>query len=220
MTYDQWPLLNNNEPTASATGPQITPDDPINETQRGDAERILHQAYRDGRISATDFEARFTRAMNAQRLGQLYTAIENIPAPVKQSLVAVNQQYRAYTGQRPNVGVPVIPGSDSGVAMLAHLSGLVTWIIGPAIIYGSSRPGTVLRREAAKAFNYQLVAAGVFIAGAIVFGVVGAGGLVTFLWLGWLGLTIAGAVKAARGEDWVNPLSKAVKIRPLPTDGR
>ena len=64
------------------------------------------------------------------------------------------------------------------------------------------------------------MAAGVFIAGAIVFGVVGAGGLVTFLWLGWLGLTIAGAVKAARGEDWVNPLSKAVKIRPLPTDGR
>lgn len=221
MSYDQWPLLNNDRPNAqSATRP--APDGPINEMQRGDAERQLHQAFRDGRITTTDFEERFTKAMNATQLGQLRAALENIPAPVQQAMVSVHQQYRNYAGQqRGGQWVPAMPqANDSGAAMMTHFSGLISWIIGPAIIYGFSRPGSLVRREAAKAFNFQLASSVFFIMGAVLAGFIGLGGLVPLLWLGWFGMTIASGVMAARGEDWQNPVNKWVKINPLPTDGR
>lgn len=222
MSYDQWPLLNNDRPSAQSAAEQPAPDGPINEMQRGDAERQLHQAFRDGRITTTDFEERFTKAMNATQLGQLRAALENIPAPVQQAMVSVHQQYRSHTGQqRPGQWTPAIPQqNESGAAMLTHLSGLISWIIGPAIIYGSSRPGSVVRREAAKAFNFQLLSSILFIVGAVIFGTFGLGGLVALMWFGWFGLTIAGGVMAGRGDDWTNPLNSWVKVNPLPTDGR
>ena len=80
MTNDsQWPLLNNSRPADRYQAPSApAPDAPVSEVERDRAERLLHQAHREGRITTTDFEQRFTRAMNATRADQLYAAIQNI----------------------------------------------------------------------------------------------------------------------------------------------
>ena len=225
MTNDpQWPLLNNSQPTDRYQAPSASaPNAPVSEVERDRAERLLHQAHREGRITTTDFEQRFTRAMNATRADQLYAAIQNIPAPLNQAMVPMGEQYqRGYGPQNPQAArMPVFPAGDSERnATLTHLCGALTWIFGPLIVHSSTRPGSLLRREAAKAFNYQLIAGGVFVAAAIVFGILGLGNLMGLVWLGWLGLTIAGAVKAGNGQDWTNPLTKFTKVTPLDPSGR
>lgn len=115
---------------------------------------------------------------------------------------------------------PTGQSSSNGIAVLAHISGMFTWIVGPAVFYAIARPGSLVRKEAAKAFNYQLVAGLLFVAASIVFGVLNLGGAVALLWLGWFGLTIVGAAKAGSGQDWTNPVNKYTKFAPMPVDGR
>lgn len=213
----QWPLLNQ---SSTATASAETPDAKLTEPERDRAERFLHAALRDGRLNASDFEARFTAVMNAKRLAQVHTAISGI-APVGQALARVQDRFSA-PGQQPGAArVPSLPSISSGAGAFAHFSGLFSWIIGPAVIYAASPQGSIARREAAKAFNYQLVAGFAFLAVAIVLGgILNLGGFVPLAWLGWLGLTIFGGVRAAAGEDWQNPLTRLVRVQALPTDGR
>ncbi len=46
-----------------------------------------------------------------------------------------------------------------GAAGLAHFSVFFLWLLGPGLVFALSTPGTYARREAAKAFNFQLIAA-------------------------------------------------------------
>lgn len=213
---NQWPLLNNTA-TATQSGPVI--EGPITEDQRDRAERMLHQALRDGRLTTWDFEERFTKAMNASRISQLHAAIGNIPA-VSQAVVQVRQQYRDQFAQPARPVPSAIQVDTNGVAALTHLSGLFTWILGPALFYVGARPGSPMRREAAKAFNWQLLSGLLFITCAIVTSILGLGDLMVLGWLGWVALTIIGGVQAGRGNDWANPVNKITKLNVLPTDGR
>lgn len=213
----QWPLLNQ----ATQTQTRTRTTERINEAERDGAERFLHQALRDGRLSIGDFEARFTAVMNASRTGQLHSAMAGI-APVGQALARVQDRFGLGT-QRPMAArMPTPPQSlNSGAAALAHFSGLFSWVIGPAVIYAASPQGSFARREAAKAFNYQLVAGFSFLAVAIVLGgILGLGGAVALAWLAWVGLTIFGGARALAGDDWENPLNRVTRVHALPTDGR
>lgn len=210
----QWPLLNNNVQTA----PMPTPDAPITEMQRDGAERLLHQAHRDGRITTVDFERRFTEAMNAARSGQLASAIANIPAPVSQAMVQVHNQYRGY--QQAQANAIVRPEQANQTAMWAHLSALISGPVGPGLFYLTVRPGSVVRKHAAMAFNFQLVALIAFVVAGTILGIVGLGALMNILWAGWLALTVIGGIRAKRDEHWENPLQSFIKFNPLPTDGR
>ena len=106
-----------------------------------------------------------------------------------------------------------------GAAGFAHFSVFLLWLLGPLLVFGLSAPGTYARREAAKAFNFQLLsffAAGrdSFIVSAIFPGdafepVMG------FMALGWFVLTIVGGAKALQGEDWRNPVTRALKLQVL-----
>lgn len=68
---------------------------------------------------------------------------------------------------------PVVLGNpEASVAGgIAHLSGLVSWIFGPLLLHALATPGTVARREAARAFNFQFVAGLACIVVAVVAGV-------------------------------------------------
>ena len=59
MTNDpQWPLLNNSQPTDRYQAPSASaPNAPVSEVERDRAERLLHQAHREGRITTTDSQA-------------------------------------------------------------------------------------------------------------------------------------------------------------------
>lgn len=207
----QWPLLNNVQ-----SAPMPAPDAPITEMQRDGAERLLHQAHRDGRITTTDFERRFTEAMNAARSGQLAGAIANIPAPVTQAVVQVHNQYRSYQQQQ----AVALPEQANQTAMWAHLSGLISGPVGPGLFYMTARQGSVVRKQAAKAFNFQIAALIVMVVTGIVFSILGLGTLANIVWAAWLALTVIGGVRAKRGEAWNNPIHNYIKVQPLPTDGR
>lgn len=218
----QWPLLNN----GSAAPADQHPDAQVNESERDRAERTLHQALRDGRLTVSEFERRFTVAMNANKLSQLRTAVADMPAPVNRAVTSMHNYYRATTGQpQPNALAvaqnrpAAAPADQHSLAALAHASGLVSWILGPALCYATASKGSFVRMQAAKAFNFQLTAGIVLVTANIVLGVLGLGGLAGLLTLGWLGLTIAAAVKAGRGEDWENPFSAKFNIKAMSTDG-
>lgn len=206
----QWPLLN--QQSANTTTPA---DSFVSEPERDRAERYLHQALRDGRLNASEFQQRFAEAMYATQRSQLQAAIGGIPAG--QVLVVASTQFGRSTGARQtNTGLPAqFAANETGLAALAHASGLVSWILGPALFWATARPGSIVRREAAKAFNFQLSAALALVGLGMVLGVLGLGGLMSLVWLGWLGLTLTGTVMASRGNDWANPVTSLTKIAPL-----
>jgi uncharacterized Tic20 family protein len=140
-----------------------------------------------------------------------------VPPPAQQ--VAPTQSY-GYSGRTSYDPYPVRQQEGSAGGALAHFSGfLPLMVLGPGIGYAVSSPGSVARRESAKAFNFQLVS----LLGLIIGGTLGAitdWGIFDFvLGLGaiaWVVLTIVGGVKAAQGADWQNPVTKVVKLKVLP----
>ena len=81
-----------------------------------------------------------------------------------------------------------------------------------------STPGTYARREAAKAFNFQLIALVAFVVVGMLGGITGLdifGWLMPFMGLGWLILTIVGGAKALQGENWKNPVRRVVPLQVL-----
>ncbi|MFB9620708.1 DUF1707 and DUF4870 domain-containing protein [Brooklawnia cerclae] len=216
----QWPLINSGDPSSSRPS-TANPDAPVDEPQRDRAERFLHDAFRDGRLTTAEFERRFTSVMNASRRDQLAQAVEGIPARASSALTVMNDRFNANSRGRQAPPLPAaMPSPGTTGATLAHLSGLISSIFGPLVAYSIARPGTYMRREAAKAFNFQLVAGISFVAVAVIAGIIDFGGLVPLAWLAWFGFTIYGGVKAASGQDWANPVNRLTHLSPLPTDGR
>lgn len=109
-------------------------------------------------------------------------------------------------------------GADKATGAMAHFIALFSGFIGPGIVFAATKPGSTGRKEAAKAFNFQVVA----LLALIVAGIV-SGFLPDFfdriifpvVWLGWLLGTVVGGAKAAQGEDWQNPVNKVVKLKIL-----
>ena len=85
-------------------------------------------------------------------------------------------------------------------------------------MFALSTPGTYARREAAKAFNFQLISFIAFVVMGILTGVTGFDifeWLFPFMGLGWFILTIVGGAKALQGENWRNPVKSVVKLEVL-----
>ena len=186
---------------------------PVDSVSRGDrenAEARLRTAHQLGQIGAAEFETRLSRVIAADRLDQLAAAVDG-PLPIE-----APPQYRSYSEPAPGYvsGAVVAPSTDKNttLALIAHLSPFLTWLIGPLVIWAMAPAGSYAKREAAKAFNWQLIA---FVAG-LVFGVLGNllpgdGNPLAGIWTAiWVVLTVLGAVGAAKGNDWRNPIRAAV----------
>ena len=98
------------------------------------------------------------------------------------------------------------------MAAFAHFSVFFLWIFGPLLSYAAAAPGSLARREAAKAFNWQFFSFIALIGGGIANGVLGdrldwAMGVAGLL---WFVLTIVGGIRAAQGENWRNPVMRVV----------
>ena len=90
------------------------------------------------------------------------------------------------------------------------------WLLGPGLVFALSTPGTHARREAAKAFNFQLISFVAFVVVGIVAGITEFdlfGFLLPLMGLGWFILTIVGGAKALQGENWRNPVKKRRQAR-------
>jgi uncharacterized Tic20 family protein len=119
---------------------------------------------------------------------------------------------------QPLVRPETMQQAGRGAAALAHFSSLFCWLLGPALIFAVSRPGSYPRQEAAKAFNFQLITSTAFILAAILGGITNLdifGFLMAIIFLAWLVLTIVGGAKALQGENWRNPVNYVVKLEAL-----
>lgn len=179
----------------------------VGDVERSRAEALLQDAYCTGRLDEVELDQRLGMVLAAQTRRDLNAGVAGLPA-------------------RLTAPQPVVARSPQATALggVAHLSGLVSWIFGPLFAYAVATPGTPARREAAKAFNFQMVAGLACIVTAIVGGFVlpeAAFGVVMMLgWLGWLILTIMGGARALSGQPFTNPVTRIVRLEALRTDGR
>ena len=178
----------------------------VGDLERSNAESILQDAYAAGRLDEFELDQRLGMVMTAQTRRDLDRSLAGLPA-------------RPLMAPRP-ARAP----QATGLGAVAHLSALVTWIFGPLFFYAVATPGTPARREAAKAFNFQMVAGLLLLVAAIVGGILLPDGLMGPLmalgWLGWLVLTIMGGARALSGQPFTNPVTRVVKLEVLRTDGR
>lgn len=181
--------------------------------QRGRAEAWMQEAYADGRVSEEEFDRRIGQILSATSRRDLNDAFYGlVSVPVTSQAVGVHPAYQPWI--RPETRQQ----AGRGIAGLAHFSVFFFWIFGPGLVYALSSPGTYARREAAKAFNFQLIAALSLVTVAVVGGITSLdwmGGLFGIMVLGWFLLTIVGGAKALQGENWTNPVKHVVKLEVL-----
>lgn len=178
----------------------------ISDLERQRATEALSDAYCQGRIDEVELDRRLTSVMTAQTRRDLNASFYGIPPAV-----------------RP-VGVRAPGSQGTAGGGLAHLSGLFTWILGPLFVHAVSTPGSPARREAAKAFNFQLVAGIAFFVTVVLGGFLlpeaVTGLLATLGWFSWLVLTIVGGARAFSGQPWNNPVTRVVRWEALDPRGR
>lgn len=186
---------------------------PVTEEQRNRAENWLQEAYADGRISESEFDRRIGQVITAGNRRDLNEAFFGlVQVPTGSHALGVHPAYR------PLIRPETRTQAGRGVAAAAHFSSFFFWILGPLMVFALTTPGTYPRREAAKAFNFQLVAGvagiGTTILAAITeFDVFG--WLLGLMFLGWVLLTIVGGAKALQGDNWTNPVKYLIKAEPL-----
>ena len=182
----------------------------ITEPQRDRAEAWLQNAYAAGRLSEDEFDRRIGQVISATTRRDLNLAFYGlVQVPATSQALGIHPAYRPLTPATQQVG--------RGAAALAHFSGLISWIFGPLLFFVCSPQGSYARKEAAKAFNFQLVGGLVFLGVGILTSIVGdwSGWLMGLTWFAWLLLTIVGGAKAAQGDNWQNPATKAARFKVL-----
>lgn len=185
----------------------------VGDAERARAEAVLQEAYCQGRLDEVELDSRLGMAMSAQTRRELSVSIAGLPTRP----AAVTPFARPTPTMATRPGATVLGG-------VAHLSGLVSWIVGPLICYAAATPGTPARREAAKAFNFQIISTiigvvTVVLAAMLLPGSVGAP-LVMLGWAAWLGLTVAGGARAFSGQPFANPVTRIIRWEALDTSGR
>lgn len=181
---------------------------PVTDTERDRAERMLKEAYVDGRIDMADLDRRVGRAMVARTRRDLNACLAGLPMPPRPAMA------------------PFAPASGrlgTADAAAAHFLPFVSWIFGPLAVWALSAPRSYARREAAKAFNWTLTASVILMVLVIVSNIVQlpiANTLVGLAWVSWLVLTVVGGAKAAQGADWRNPVTRVIRWNVLDPSGR
>lgn len=187
---------------------------PVTPEQRDRAERWLQEAYADGRVTEDEFDRRIGQVISSQTrkdLNEAFYGLVHVPMP--------SQALGVHPAYQPMVRPERVAQVGHGAAALAHWSVFLLWILGPGLAYALSTPGSFTRREAAKAFNFQVISAISFVAASVLGGITHLqvfGWLVPLMFVGWLVLTVVGGAKALRGEDWRNPVKSVLKLEVLP----
>jgi hypothetical protein len=199
---------------------------PVTAEQRDRAAEHLQTAYADGRIDQDEFDRRIGQVLGAQNRKDLNDAFYGLVEPPSSGHHQFSQpgsgSYHGGYSPSPYSGYNYPAQQQDGTAggALAHFSGLFTgMIIGPGIGYALSKPGSLARKESAKAFNFQLISLIGLIVGGTLSAITGWHIINVLVGLGsvlWFILTIIGGVKAAQGANWTNPVKKVVKLDVLP----
>jgi uncharacterized Tic20 family protein len=181
--------------------------------QRERAVSWLQQAYAEDRIGESELDWRLGQVLEAtsrRELNQAFYGIVSVPF--------ASQAVGLHPAYQPLVRPEVRQQAGRGAAGFAHLSVFFLWLLGPLLVFGLSAPGSYARREAAKAFNFQLLSFLLVAGGAIITSILpgdGISSILSFMGVAWFVLTIVGGAKALQGEDWRNPATRALKLHVL-----
>ncbi len=181
--------------------------------QRDRAENWLQEAYADGRVEPREFDYRMGQVLGAVTRKDLNEAFYGL-VPV----AATSQALGIHPAYQPLVRPELRQQAGRGVAAAAHFSVFFVWLLGPGLVYAASPAGSYARREAAKAFNFQVIST-VLILGDMLLGAVT--GADAFGWIfgamvvSWFVLTVVGGAKALQGENWKNPVSRVDRLKLL-----
>jgi uncharacterized Tic20 family protein len=181
--------------------------------QRERAVSWLQQAYAEDRIGESELDWRLGQVLEAtsrRELNQAFYGIVSVPF--------ASQAVGLHPAYQPLVRPEVRQQAGRGAAGFAHLSVFFLWLLGPLLVFGLSAPGSYARREAAKAFNFQLLSFLLVAGGAIITSILpgdGISSILSFMGVAWFVLTIVGGAKALQGEDWRNPATRGLKLRVL-----
>ena len=186
---------------------------PVTPEQRERAEHWLQEAYADGRLSPEEFDRRIGRVLGAETRRDLNDAFFGlVQVPTASRALGVHPAYQ------PLVRPETRQQAGRGAAAVAHFSTFVVPLLGPGLVFALSQQASYPRREAAKAFNFQLIAVAVWITLLAVGGITELaifGWLVSLVTIAWIVLTIVGGAKALQGENWTNPVKQVIKIEAL-----
>lgn len=185
----------------------------VTDEQRDRAEDWLKDAYADGRVSESEFDTRMGQVLSATTRRDLNSAFHGlVQVPSVSTAVGLHPAYAPLVRQETR------DRAGNAVGSVAHFSTFFTWLVGPALVYALSSPGSRARREAAKAFNFTLVTFFGLIASTIAASATGLhifDMLTGLIVVGWVVLTVVGGAKAAQGENWRNPVRHVVRLQVL-----
>ncbi len=180
----------------------------ISETTRDRTIDLIQRAYSDARIDEPELEHRLNLALRANTHAELRLAIDGLPLPAS-----------SRSEVQPRTPTPsrfTNPDTDK-LAPIAHASALVLGPLGPGLGWLMSRGQGRTHHEITKALNFQILAMMIYPV-AILLTFMGIRPLLGLWVLTWAALTVLGAVKANRGEDWENPLTQLTGFRPVAED--
>lgn len=182
----------------------------VSDEDRNAAVTTIQAAYAEGRLDEPNLERRLDLALNARTRLELDQALDGLARPRPQipfsapAMPLVHQTLTSSALRRH---------ADGPASGLTHLSALPFGPFGPGAVWLFAGQGTAVKREAAKALNFQVIA---WVIGAVlgVTAFVLNTGFFAGIWgLAWFVLTVASGVKAWQGEDWENPVTHVVGKR-------
>jgi hypothetical protein len=182
------------------------PNTHLSEAARDRAVAHLQACYASGQLNEADLDRRLDQALGARDRAELNRALVGLariaPAPLR----------------APAPGLPS-PADNVGAGM-AHLSGLFTSFVGPAVIKAVATPGSRLWWESARALSLQvtmIVAGFAAMVASVVLGLTDFMGLV---WLVWFAATLTASVRAFNGQSGTGRFERVLLARPQAPRGQ
>lgn len=189
----------------------------VSDQERNTAVTAIQAAYAEGRLDEPNLERRLDLALNARTRLELNQSLEGLVRPRPHAPFSAPSMPLVHAGIASNA---LQRHSDGPASGLTHLSALPFGPFGPGAVWLFSGQGTAVKREAAKALNFQVIAWVVGAVLGIAAGILNMGLLAGIWGIAWFVLTVVSGVKAWKGEDWDNPVTAIVDKRLVDEGGR
>ena len=182
------------------------PNNHLSEAARDRAVAHLQACYATGQLNEADLDRRLDQALRARDRAELNRALVGLariaPAPLR----------------APAPGLPS-PADNVGAGM-AHLSGLFTSFVGPAVIKAVATPGSRVWWEAARALSLQVTLIVAGFAAMVASVVLGLSELMGLVWLVWFAATLTASVRAFNGQSGTGRFERVLVARPQAPRGQ
>lgn len=181
----------------------------VSDQQRDRAVNHLQSCYANGTLDEAEFDKRLDAALAARDRAELNRSLQGLA-----QIVPVTP-FTPATPRRPGEPNP----AENLAGGFTHLSGMFTWVLGPAVVKAVSTPGSRIWWEASRALSFQLTAGIAGIASLGVAVMLGLEGLVFLAFMGWFLGTIVTSVRSFSGKSGTGHLEPFLLMREKPRPG-